>query len=66
MKAIKTKTNRRGIQYALVQDGNTFSVYKLCVNYNRHIKGGLQQAWRYVQRGMTFEAASQLFDRRGA
>jgi hypothetical protein len=66
MKAIKVTTNKRGIQYALVQDGDTFGVYKLCENYSSHVKGGIAKAWRYVQKGMTFDAATNLFDKRGA
>lgn len=66
MQAIKTITNKRGIQYALVQDGNTFGVYKLCENYNRQAKGGITKAWRYVQKGMALDAAIALFNKRGA
>lgn len=66
MKAIKIATNKNGIQYALVQDGNTFGVYKLCENYSRHIKGGIAKSWRYVQKGLTIEAATELFVKRGA
>lgn len=64
MNAIANKTNKRGIQYALVQDGDKFGVYKLCENYCRHVKGGMAKAWRYVEKGMTREAAQALFDRR--
>ena len=66
MKALKVKTNKSGIQYALTTDGSTFGVYKLCENYSRHIKGGVAKAWRYVKKGMTVEAATELFNRRAA
>lgn len=66
MKAIATKTNKRGTQYALVQDGETFGVYKLCENYSRHVRGGIARAWRYVQKGMTEADARKLFERRAA
>ena len=66
MQAVKVTTNKRGIQYALVQDGNTFGVYKLCENYSRNIKGGIAKSWRYVQKGMTLGAATELFNKRGA
>jgi hypothetical protein len=66
MKAIQVKTNKRGIQYALVQSGETFCVLKLCENYCRHVKGGIAKTWRYVETGMTIEQATALFNRRGA
>jgi hypothetical protein len=65
-KLIQTKTNKRGIQYALGTDGNTFSVWKLCENYASHRKGGMSYTWRYVQKDMVQDAAKALFNRRGA
>jgi hypothetical protein len=65
-KLIETKTNKRGIKYALGTDGNTFSVWKLCENYASHRKGGMSQTWRYIEKGMTQDAAAALFNRRGA
>lgn len=65
-KVIQTKTNKRGIKYALGTDGNTFSVWKLCENYAAHCKGGMSYTWRYVQKDMTQDAAQTLFNRRGA
>ena len=64
MKAIAVKTNRKGIRYALVADGTTFSVYVERENYCRHVRGGIAKSWRYVERGMTREAAETLFNRR--
>lgn len=66
MKAIQVKTNKRGIQYALVQSGDTFGVWKLCENYSRHVKGGIAKTWRYVEKGLTLEQATVLFNRRAA
>lgn len=65
-KLIQEKTNKRGIKYALGTDGNSFSVWKLCENYASHRKGGMSYTWRYVQKGMTQDAAKALFNRRGA
>lgn len=65
-KLIETKVNKRGVKYALSTDGKTFGVFKLCENYAAHCKGGLSFTWRYVQKGMTLEAAQALFNRRGA
>lgn len=64
MKAIAVKTNSKGVRYALVTDGVTFSVYVECENYCRHVRGGIAKTWRYVERGMTREAAEALFNRR--
>jgi hypothetical protein len=63
-KALMTRTNAKGVQYALVQDGETFGVYKLCANYSRHIKGGIAKSWRYVEKNLSRESALALFDRR--
>ena len=65
-KLIETKVNKRGVKYALSTDGKTFGVFKLCENYAAHCKGGMSFTWRYVQKGMTLEAAQVLFNRRGA
>lgn len=64
MKAVAVKTNSKGIRYALVTDGATFSVYVERENYCRHARGGIAKSWRYVERGMTREAAEALFKRR--
>lgn len=64
MATIKTYTNTRGIKYALVSEGETFGVWKLCENYAAHIRGGIAKTWRYVEKGMTKEAAEKLFNRR--
>lgn len=64
MKAIQNKTNKRGVSYALVQDGETFGVYKLCENYCRHVKSSIAKSWRYVEKGLSYEAAKTIFDRR--
>lgn len=64
MKALKQAINKNGIQYALIQDGDTFAVYKLCENYCRYLKGGIAKVWRYVEKDMTFNSAEILFNRR--
>jgi hypothetical protein len=66
MATIAIKTNKRGIKYGMKQDGESFSVWKLCENYAPHCKGGMSQTWRYVEKGMTREAADKLFNRRAA
>jgi hypothetical protein len=73
MKAVEIKTNKNGVQYGLFAvhtglsadaDDCTYAVYKLCENYNRHVKGGIAKTWRYVERGLSFEAALALFTKR--
>ena len=66
MKMIERKTNRNGVDYAIFREGETFGVWKLCGNYCRHTAGGIRYVWRYVERGMTREAADKLFKRRSA
>ena len=65
MKTLKTKVSKAGVKFALVAyENGTFGVYKLCQNYAAHCKGGMSSTWRYVQKGMTFEAAEILFEKR--
>lgn len=64
LKAIEVKTNSKGVRYALVTNGDTFSVYVERENYCRHVRGGIAKTWRYVERGMTRETAETLFNRR--
>ena len=61
---VSSKTNSKGIKYALCSDGDSYSVYKLCENYCRHSKGGIRRTWRYIEKGMTLEAAKMLYERR--
>lgn len=63
-KTVEKKASKRGIEYALVTDGATFEVWKLCENYARHVRGGIAKTWRYVEKGMTEDAARRLFQRR--
>lgn len=63
-KVVSVKTNSRGIKYCLTSNSNGFEVWKLCENYCRQTKGGIRKTWRYVEKGMTLEAAEKLFKRR--
>ena len=48
-KAIAKAANRKGVVYALVDNADaTFTVYKLCENYDGKVKGGISKQWRYV------------------
>ena len=63
-KTLSRKTNSRGVTYALLSDGATYEVWKLCINYNGKVHDGLSKTWRYVEKGLTEEAGRKLFDRR--
>lgn len=64
--AIQRKANSKGIVFCLCfeTETNAHEVWKLCENYTRHVRGGLQKTWRYVERGMTKEQAIELFNRK--
>lgn len=65
-KLLKRKANKSGVEYALMQDGDTFGVWRLRENYAPHLKGGMSKVWRYIEKGLTREAADNLFNRRSA
>lgn len=64
MKTLKIKTNKNNVQYALVQNNESYAVLKLCENYCRYAKNGISKTWRYVQKGLTLDNAEILFNRR--
>ncbi|KGC37670.1 hypothetical protein [Burkholderia pseudomallei] len=64
--AIERKANAKGVVFALVTDGATWEVWKLCENYNGKVRGGISKTWRYVEKGMTEQAARAMFGRRTA
>lgn len=66
MKAIKKAASKSGKEFLLTQDGETFGVYALCSNYCRHAKGGIAKSWRYVEKGLSRDAAERLLARRAA
>ena len=63
---LEKRKNKKGVIYALVATGSVFEVWKLCENYSRHIKGGIEKTWRYVEKNMSRESAETLFNRRSA
>jgi len=63
-KVLMKRINSRGVIYALVSDGNSFEVWKLCENYCGSATDGIAGTWRYVEKGMPEGHARQLFDRR--
>jgi hypothetical protein len=65
---LQRKTNSKGVTYSLQIDNGSladkeapYGVWKLCVNY---VRGKDVKTWRYVETGLTLEAAQKLFDRR--
>lgn len=64
MGILARKQNSKGVTYSIQQEGETFGVWKLCENYCRHTRGGIRRVWRYVERGMTRDAAESLFAKR--
>ncbi|HGM5909779.1 TPA: hypothetical protein ACXI1U_002028 [Serratia marcescens] len=61
---IETAVNSKGVKYCWIKDGDTHEVWKLCENYNRHVRGGISKSWRYIQIGMTENEAKKLYKRR--
>ena len=64
MQALKIGTNKAGCRFAIVPNCEKFSVYRECQNYAAHIKGGIAKTWRYVEQGMSLDAAQALFNRK--
>lgn len=60
-KTISKKINSKGVTFALVSDGVTWEVWKLCENYAGHCKGGIARQWRYVKKNMDKLVAESLF-----
>ena len=63
-KTISKKANSKGTVFALVSDGVTWEVWKLCENYCGQVRGGITKTWRCVQAAMGEQAARDLFARR--
>ena len=40
---LEKRKNKKGVIYALVATGSVFEVWKLCENYSRHVKGGIEK-----------------------
>lgn len=63
-KAISKKANDKGVVFALVTDGNTWEVWKLCENYNGQVRGSIEKQWRYVAKNLDEQTARGLFEKR--
>lgn len=62
MKTIEKGNNKAGTEYRLVMINNgMFLVYKQCLNYSAHTKGGIRESFRYVapHQRMSFKESSE-------
>jgi len=68
MKTVEKGNNKAGTEYRLVQLNNgMFLVYKQCLNYSAHTKGGIRESFCYVvpRQRMSFKESSE-YARNGA
>jgi hypothetical protein len=66
-KCIEKKANQKGTVFALVVNDaayQSFSVLKLCENYDGKVRGGIRKTWRTVLASANEAAARELFTRR--
>ncbi len=63
-KAVAKKASSAGVVFAMVTDGSTWEVWKLCQNYCGQVRGGMQKTWRHVEKNLTETDARKLFERR--
>lgn len=61
-KCIAKLANSKKTVFALIDNGNeTFSVLKLCENYDGNVHGGIRRTWRTVITGVDKIAARSKF-----
>jgi len=63
-KFLKVEANRASKRYALVLEEIGYGVWAECLNYSRHVPGGIQASWRYCERGLSQEMAEKLFQKK--
>jgi hypothetical protein len=63
-RCIEKKKNSKGVIFALITDGEKWSVWVLCENYDGRCHGGMRKTWRYVVKEQTEEDARKVFNRR--
>lgn len=58
--------NKVGTRFAIWRENRkgTYSVMKLCANYNGRVRGGIKYTWRYLEKGLDWAAARDLCNRR--
>ena len=60
-KCIRREANKTGKRYALIRDGNVYSILAECENY---VQGHNVKTWRWAALDMDRAAAIDLFNRR--
>ena len=63
-KLVTSGENKKGTKFCVVNDNESFEVWKLCENYNGKVRGGIEKKWRYVSKGLDLDGAMNLFNRR--
>lgn len=63
-KCIKKQVSKTGYVFAILTDGTTYEVWKLCKNYDGQCKNGERKTWRYVAKDLDSKAAEKLFYKR--
>jgi len=43
---------------------NSYGVWKLKENYDGRVRGGISKRWAYIEKGLEYDAAKQLFERK--
>ena len=45
------------------EDGS-YTIYKLCSNYDGQVRGGIRKTWRYTDKGLTLQQAKTILERK--
>lgn len=45
------------------EDGS-YTIYKLCSNYDGSVRGGVRKTWRYVSKGLTLAQAKAVLNKK--
>lgn len=62
---VEIKSNKVGKRFAMVLlPDATYGVYVECENYSRHVKGGIAKTWRYCEKGLSYDDAKKLLDKK--
>lgn len=67
---IFTKQAKRSTKGAIYAPGRvapysgSYSIYKLCENYDGMVRGGIRKTWRVVASGLSLGDAKALFEKK--
>jgi hypothetical protein len=45
------------------EDGS-YTIYKLCSNYDGQVRGGIRKTWRYTNKGLTLDQAKVVLEKK--